>query len=155
MPVIVMKTRYLLAFLALLFAPAATAQSAADSAAVRAAALDYLEGWYAADIDRMAGALHPDLAKRIVRVDSAGASRLDAMSKHTLLGITRRGGGSRTPADLQRKDVVILDIEGDNASVKTYADTFFDYVHLARFDGEWRIVNVLWGFLPPDEVARQ
>ena len=150
-----MRPLFLLASLALLTAPGARAQSAADSAAVRAAAMDYLEGWYGADIDRMAGALHPDLAKRIVRTDSAGASRLDGMSKHTLLGITRRGGGSRTPADLQRKDVVILDLEGDNASVKTYADTFFDYVHLARLDGEWKIVNVLWGFLPPDEHARR
>lgn len=150
-----MRKLRLLAVLAFLSAPGAHAQTAADSAAVRAAAMDYLEGWYAADAARMGRALHPDLAKRIVRIDSLGASRLDGMSKHRLLGITERGGGARTPADLQRKDVLILDIEGDNASVKTYADTFFDYVHLARFDGEWKIVNVLWGFLPPDDHARR
>ncbi|HEU5048747.1 MAG TPA: nuclear transport factor 2 family protein, partial [Gemmatimonadales bacterium] len=42
------------------------AQSAADSAAIRATALDYAEGWYTADSARMRRALHPALAKRIV-----------------------------------------------------------------------------------------
>lgn len=149
-----MRTFALLALAALLAVPTVRAQTAADSAGVRAAALDYLEGWYAADAERMGRALHPDLAKRIIRTDSTG-SRIDGMSRDRLLGITERGGGSTTRPEFQRKDIVILDIDGDNASVKTYADTFFDYIHLARFDGEWKIVNVLWGFLPPDEVARQ
>jgi hypothetical protein len=137
----------------LLLAPAAHAQTAADSAAIRAAALDYLEGWYAADAERTGRALHPDLAKRIVRIDSSGVSHLDQMSAEVLLKITGRGGGSRTPADLQRKDIEILDIEGRNASVKTYADSFFDYIHLAQFDGDWKIVNVLWDFFPRDAAA--
>lgn len=25
---------------------------------------------------------------------------------------------------------------------------FFDYCQLARFNGEWKIINVLWGWLP-------
>lgn len=143
----------LLLFAAVLAAPATHAQTAADSAGIRAAALDYLEGWYAADADRMARSLHPDLAKRIVRADSSGASRLDPMSADQLLGFTRQGGGSRTPADQQRKDIIILDIEGDTASIKTFANTFFDYLHLARYDGEWMIINVLWDLLPRDETS--
>jgi hypothetical protein len=50
-------------------ATAAQAQSAADSAAIRQPALDYIEGWYEADAERMERALHPDLAKRIVRTN--------------------------------------------------------------------------------------
>ena len=145
--------RYLTLLLFLLVVPVTHAQTAADSAAIRAAAMDYLEGWYAADADRMARSIHPDLAKRIVRADSSGASRLDQMSAERLFGITRRGGGSRTPIDQQRKDVIILDIEGSTASVKTFANTFFDYLHLARYDGEWMIVNVLWDMLPRDETS--
>ena len=38
---------------ALALAPAARAQSAADSTAIRAAALDYAEGWYDGDAERM------------------------------------------------------------------------------------------------------
>lgn len=137
-----------------LLAPTALAQTTADTAGVRAAALDYLEGWYAADAERMGRALHPDLAKRIVRTDSTG-DRLDGMSRDRLMGIAAQGGGSRTPADRQRKDIIIYDIDGENASVKTYADTFYDYIHLARIDGEWKIVNVLWGLLPRDASARR
>ena len=47
----------------------AFAASPEDEAAIRAAALDYLEGWYAGDAARMERSLHPDLAKRIVRPD--------------------------------------------------------------------------------------
>ena len=43
-----------------------------DEAAIKATALDYLEGWYSRDAERMERALHPDLAKRIVRVDPEG-----------------------------------------------------------------------------------
>ena len=45
-------------------APRSTSITAADSAAIRAAALDYIDGWYAADGPRMTRALHPELAKR-------------------------------------------------------------------------------------------
>src|SRR5687767_13133238 len=58
-----MTTRYglLLAFLAPV---AAQAQTAADSTAIRATALDYVEGWYEGNPERMTRALHPELVKR-------------------------------------------------------------------------------------------
>ena len=61
------------------------AQSATDSAAIRATALDYIQGWYAADAARMERALHPELAKRIVRSDTLGNYRLDQMSAMSLV----------------------------------------------------------------------
>ena len=51
-----MKTRFLFAAALLLSAMGAApahAQTAADSAAIRATALDYAEGWYTADGERM------------------------------------------------------------------------------------------------------
>src|SRR5688572_9052158 len=45
------------------------AQAAPDSAAIRAAALDYIEGWYEGNTERMERALHPELAKRIVNTE--------------------------------------------------------------------------------------
>jgi hypothetical protein len=47
------------------------AQSAADSAAIRSTALDYVEGWYEGNPQRMARAVHPELVKRIVVSDTA------------------------------------------------------------------------------------
>jgi hypothetical protein len=125
-----------------------SAQSAADSAAIRRAALDYVEGWYEANGDRMERALHPELAKRIVITDSAGRSRLDQMGASRLVWGTRSGGGKNTPSDRQQKDVVILDIFGGSASVRATMSGWVDYMHLARWNGQWKIVNVLWELKP-------
>ena len=60
----------LAALAVLVLAVPASAQTAADSAAVRASALDYAEGWYEGNTERMTRALHPELVKRIVMWDS-------------------------------------------------------------------------------------
>ena len=125
------------------------AQSAADSAAIRATALDYIDGWYAADGPRMERSLHPELAKRNVFSDSAGRSRLIQMSAMTLVQSTRMGGGSRIPAAQRSDSVKILDIFGGAASVRVRAATWVDYMHMAKYNGQWRILNVLWENEPP------
>jgi hypothetical protein len=51
--------------------------SDADQAAIKQAALDYIEGWYGGDDERMERALHSELAKRIVRTNDKGQSRLN------------------------------------------------------------------------------
>jgi hypothetical protein len=126
----------------------ARAQSAADSAGIRSAALDYIEGWYAGNGERMERALHPELAKRIVRTVPGGRSVLEQMSAATLIGNTRQGGGSRTPAERQRKDVRILDVFEGAAVTRVDASDWVDYLELARWNGQWRIVNVLWELRP-------
>ena len=141
--------KILLACLLLLAAAPARAQTAADSAAIRATALDYIEGWYAASHERMARALHPELAKRIVRTDPrSGASMIRDMGATELVMQARQGGGKDTPAERQRKDVRILDIFENTASVRVDADSWIDYMHMAKSDGRWQIVNVLWATRP-------
>lgn len=127
-----------------LFPALARAQSAADSAGIRAAALDYIDGWYAADGARMERALHPELAKRNVFSDSSGRSRLIQMSAMTLVQNTRNEGGSKIPTGQRTDSVRILDIYGGAASARVRAATWVDYLHLAKFNGRWRIINVLW-----------
>jgi hypothetical protein len=130
-------------------ATVARAQSAADSAAIRATALDYIDGWYAADGARMERALHPELAKRNVFSDASGRSRLIQMSAMTLVNGTKGGGGSDIPAAQRSDSVKILDIFGNTASVRVRAATWVDYMHVAKFNGQWRIINVLWENDPP------
>ena len=124
--------------------PSALPLTSTDSAAIRATALDYIDGWYAANADRMARALHPELAKRNVTTDSLGRSRLIQMSAMTLVNGTRAGGGSRIAEAERRDDVKILDSFGNAASVRVTAATWVDYMHMAKFNGRWVIVNVLW-----------
>jgi hypothetical protein len=126
-----------------LAAAAAHGQTAADSLAIRAAALDYIEGWYAGNAERMERSLHPELVKRIVGT-RGGTSTLGEMTAAELVAATGRGGGRQTPADRRRTDVRILDVFGNVATVRVDADAWIDYMHLALWNGEWKIVNVLW-----------
>jgi NADPH:quinone reductase-like Zn-dependent oxidoreductase len=114
-----------------------------DAERIRRTALDYIEGWYAGDAERMARALHPALVKRIVLRRGEG-SVLDEMGARQLIEATGQGAGKDTPAGLQRADVRVLDVFGDTASVRVDAGEWIDYMHLARWEGEWRILNVLW-----------
>ena len=142
-----MSIRFLAAVLVVL--PAALpAQAAADSAGIRQAALDYIDGYYTGDGARMERAVHPELAKRIVRTNEQGRSQLGQMSAMTLVMSTRGGGGKDTPVAQRREDVTILDIYQNAASAKVYASGWVDYLHLAKWNGRWVIVNVLWELHP-------
>lgn len=127
---------------------AQTKVSDADKAAITQTALDYIEGWYEGNAERMERALHPDLAKRIVRTNDKGQSRLDQMSAMTLVQAVKRGGGKDTPKEKQQKDVTILDVYENAASVKVVASDWIDYLHIAKSNGRWVIVNVLWELKP-------
>ena len=147
-----MKKLILLSIVAVTaFTSDATAQNAADSAAIRHTALDYIEGWYAGDGARMERSLHPELAKRNVSTDRAsGRSRLTPMGALTLINSTKAGGGTETPQAERRTAVYILDIYEKAASVKVDAGGWVDYMHMAKWYGQWRIINVLWENAPRD-----
>lgn len=145
-----MSKLVLVALLAVLAASPAHAQSEADLEAIRQAALDYIEGWYTGDAERMERAVHPELAKRIVQT-SDGVSQLHHQGADVLVGNTRRGGGRDTPEERRLKEITVLDVYENAASVKVVASDWVDYLHLARWDGAWRIINVLWEMNPlPD-----
>lgn len=145
-----MRPPVLVLALALVFVPdTVQAQSAADSAAIRATALDYIEGWYAGDASRMERALHPELAKRIVNTNPQnGRNSLGQQSAMTLVQGTRNGGGRDTPPAQMNKGVRILDIYQNTASVRADMSGWIDYMHMARWNGRWVIVNVLWELKP-------
>lgn len=137
-------------FLTLLLVCPATVstQTAADSVAIRRAALDYIEGWYSGDAAQMQRALHPDLAKRYVRKDAKGESWLSNSTADGLVHSTRLGHGKDVPPEQQQKDARIVAVDGDMAMVKLTSTKLIDYMHVARWNGEWKIVNVLWDFRP-------
>ncbi len=132
-------------------APAAS-QGAADSAAIRATALDYIEGWYTGDGDRMARALHPELVKRLHLTDpGSGRSWINDMGKSSLVAGTRAGGGSKTPEAERRADVTVLDVFRGAAAVRIDASDWIDYLQMVEEDGRWLIVNVLWELREPQQ----
>lgn len=122
---------------------AVAAHAADENDLIALAAFDYIDGWYEGDGARMERALHPELAKRIVH-RIGGRSRLEQMSAMSLVQATRAGGGRDVPVEDRVKEVVILDVTDDIASVKAIMHGWVDYLHMARVDGRWVIVNVLW-----------
>jgi len=123
-----------------------------DESQIRQAALDYCESWYTGDAERMESCLHPELAKRIVRTDpESGRSTLDNMGAMRLVQSTRKGWGKNTPKEAQQKDIVILDVYGDVASARATMSGWIDYMHLAKWNGKWVIVNVLWQVKPEED----
>ncbi len=119
-----------------------------ESEAIRAAALDYGDGWYEGNAERMERALHPELAKRVVyRRPASGRNRLGQQSAMTLLTYTRMGGGKNT-VNKRPSKVTILDVFENAASARVEGPEWVDYLHLAKWNGRWVIVNVLWEARP-------
>jgi putative lumazine-binding protein len=58
----------------------------------------------------------------------------------------------RGPRDHIGRDLAIsiLDLADNVASVKVLSEPFVDYLHLARLDGRWSIVNVLYEDREPE-----
>lgn len=143
-----MKKVILILFCVFVFSVVNFAQTDADKEAIKTTAMDYMEGWYEGNAERMERALYPELAKRMFSKDEKGRSVFNDMGAMKLVQGTRRGFGKETPKDKQRKDVTILDVFENVASVRADMSDWIDYMHVAKVDGKWVIVNVLWELRP-------
>ena len=117
--------------------------SADDLAAIEATAMNYAMSYYEGDGDRMESALHPHLAKRTIR-DGERGQDLSYMSSLELVQIIRTGHGKSIAEADRQADVQILDVTGDVATIKLEMLGWIDYMHLAKVNDRWQIVNVLW-----------
>ncbi len=145
------KSALIVSLLLLILSAQALAQTDTDREAIRRAALNYAEGWYEGNAEKMESSLHPNLAKRRAVTNDKGQSRLDELSSLGLVQGTRSGFGKNTAKEEQQKDVTILDVFGGTATVKLEMRDWIDYMHIARFNGRWVIVNVLWELKPKKE----
>jgi hypothetical protein len=130
-------------------------QQAGDRAAIRQAALDYAQGWYEADAERMRRCLHPELAKRAILRDlEMDEERFSHLGQQQMVAKTEQGGGSEdAPADQRYYNVTVLDVYGDIASARADTTEYVDYLHLARSQGRWLSVNVLWTYHPSAQAG--
>jgi len=140
--------KLILVFAALVLLPASVAAQAgadAEREAVRQAVLDYVEGIYEVNPARIERSVHPDLAKRgFAARKGESAYSPNAMTYQQLVelaGTYNKNG--RVPKDAP-KEVVVFDVSDQTASAKLTAVWGIDYIHLAKYDGKWKFVNVLW-----------
>jgi Putative lumazine-binding len=123
-----------------------------DTQQIEATALDYTLGWYEGDAARMKRALHPELVKRMFNRDALDAVVLDQMGALELLNRAEKRKGLGYSQG--RADVTVLDVFQSVATARVDAETWIDYLQLARVSGSWKIVNVLWE-LRQSQIASQ
>jgi hypothetical protein len=120
----------------------------ADEEAIKAAALNYIEGSFSGDAERMERALHPELNKVIpVKVGKTGKTMLDKMGASMLIEGTRAKMGM-VPEGKRNIEFTLLDIKNNIAMARVLSSRYYDYVQVAKFGDSWKIVNVLWVMNP-------
>lgn len=116
----------------------------ADRADVERVALDYIEGMYSGDVERVEGALHPELNRVELRTHrETGRSFMSKMGYSTPVEIAR-GGLVNLDEDQRNIEVEIFDVSHGIASVKVTSARFIEHLQIASVNGEWKIINLLW-----------
>ena len=115
--------------------------TATEHELITQAALDYFEGWFDGDVERMDRALHPDLVKRSPGEDQAAS--LWITTKDRMLELTAAGAGAKDGDD-RRLEVRVEDVHQDIASVTVRSAVYHEYLQLVRTREGWKIANALW-----------
>ncbi|HEX8396475.1 MAG TPA: nuclear transport factor 2 family protein [Pyrinomonadaceae bacterium] len=140
-----MKKLLALFLFSLAFSFAANAQSKDDKEAVRQAALDYVESIYEVNPARAERSIHPDLTKRgffLKQGETAYTPHTMTFTQFVELS-KNYNKNNRVPKDAP-KEVVVYEVSDQTASAKVTAVWGIDYLHLAKYDGKWKIINILW-----------
>jgi len=117
-----------------------------DIQAITEVARDYIEGWFTADAERMRRVLLPELVKRSIWHDlqddrwNVGST----LTAEAMVQYTHNGGGSKLSDVEKSYEIVVLDVFRHIATVKVSSYPYMDYLHLAKIDGQWRIMNCLF-----------
>jgi hypothetical protein len=124
------------------------AQTKQDTTEIKRAALAYIEAQHVPNPKLMESALHPRMVKRSVFKNKA--TKKEFVSEYftenmIILAESYNVKGDKFPNN-PRKEVKLLDVSALTASVKLIADTWIDYMHLVKVNGEWKIINVLWQY---------
>jgi len=125
-------------------------QTSADSAAIRRAALDYVEGFYEGDSTKHVRSIRPDVFKYGFWLPRDSTRyHGEQMPWSEFLAYTRRmrARGATTPA-IAPKQVQLLDVLDQTAAAKVTAFWGTDYLLVGKFGDRWMISSVLWQSSP-------
>ena len=122
--------------------------------AITETALNYLEGWFTGDAERMDKALHPGLNKvRPNKLPQTGKTLLQHSSSELLIEATHAKMGV-LEEDKWDIEFILHDMLEPIALVEVLSSQFVDYLQIGKFNGEWKIVNVLWQVQPKENKVQ-
>ena len=121
---------------------------------MRQALLDYVEGIYNVDPARLERSAHPDMIKRgYYRRNAADTDFVFApMTREQLITLAGNWNKAKN-RDTRVKDVIVYEVLNQTASGKVVAQWGIDYMHLAKHEGRWKFVNILWQEPPPRSTS--
>jgi hypothetical protein len=132
----------------------AGAQSGGDREAVRQAALDYVEGIYQVQPDRIRRSVHPSLVKRGFFKKAADGPYTESPMTFDQLVQLAASWNKDGKRDTSIKQVDIYEVLDQTASAKVTASWGSDYLLLAKHDGQWKIHLILWQGPPPKTTMK-
>ena len=121
----------------------------ADREAVRLAALDYVEGVYNVQPDRIERSVHTSLVKRGFYKDTAAGPYNESPMTYEQLVRLAGNWNKEGKRDTSIKDVAVLDVLDQTAVAKVTASWGIDYMLLAKYGDRWKITQILWQSHPP------
>ncbi|HVL67468.1 MAG TPA: nuclear transport factor 2 family protein [Vicinamibacterales bacterium] len=127
-------------------------QAAQDRDAVTRAGLDYVEGVYQVQPERIQRSVHPSLVKRGFHQKDPGAPYVEMFMNYDQLVNLARNWNREGKRDTSIKKVEVLDLLDQTAVVKVTASWGVDHMLLGKYDGAWKISLIQWQSPPP---ARQ
>jgi hypothetical protein len=103
---------------------------------------NYITSWYAGDTTQMKQALHPKLVKRRV----VSTSEVWNVTYDWMINAVKSCTGCIDSVKKGQKDIQVLDETENIATIKVMSNEYADYLHLAKFKNQWKIVNALWEY---------
>jgi hypothetical protein len=145
-----MRLTLMVILLLLVLPVAGQAQSADDREGVRLAVLDYVEALYEANPSRIERSVHPDLVKRGFYTEKEKPGyQTGIMTYQQLYDLAGRWNKKGWLPKDAPKEIVVFDVLDQTATAKLTAHWGVDYFQLAKYDGKWKIIQVLWQSPPP------
>jgi hypothetical protein len=127
---------------------AANAQQSNEKQQIERAILNYVEAFYEADTTKAYQSIARDLAKRGYYTPNEGGMREAKMSFDQLVQLAKRWKTNQNITPETPKKITVFDVLDKIATAKVEAKWGIDYFHLAKLDGKWTIINVLWQDYP-------
>ena len=145
-------TRTILGLALLMMAAPAFAQSD-DRGAVRQAALDYVTAVYESRPELIERSVSPELTKHGFMRQKDGTYRRSPMTYKELLQVAKEWNADRK-RDTSIKEIVVGDVFDQTATAMVRAQWGIDFMQLAKIEGQWKILNIVWQSHPPTKTTQ-
>lgn len=117
--------------------------------AVEAVVADYVDAFYELDPPRIRSSVHEDVVKFGFYLSASdGGYEERPMTFDQLLELARSLNQAKWVPEDAPREIHVYDVLERTATAKLTAVWGVDFLHLAKIEGRWQIVHILWESLP-------